>query len=73
MSTYVLIALDSDYRVRECVPVSDLKTAQDLYALLRTLYDGDKVAMLSREVDDIPQNLIDGMMGGQFADDNDAP
>lgn len=58
MSIYVLIAVDEDGRVRECVPVSDLKTAQDLYAILREIWGGANVCMTSRKVDDIPDNLM---------------
>jgi hypothetical protein len=63
MHIYILTAVDDDYRVRECVPVTDLKTAQDLYKILRATWGGGKVAMASRETDDIPQNLIDALLG----------
>lgn len=58
MSIYILIAVDEDYRVRECVPVRDLRTAQDLYAQLREIWGGRYVCMASRCVDDIPDNLV---------------
>lgn len=61
MSIYVLIAVGDDYRVRECVAVSDLKTAEDLYAILRKAWPCSKVCMASRSVDDIPDNLVRAM------------
>lgn len=58
MNVYVLIAIDDDYRVRECVVVSELEKAQELFAKLREIWGGDKVCMASRAVDEIPENLI---------------
>jgi hypothetical protein len=68
MSIYILIAVDDDCRVRECVPVSDLKTAQDLYAILREIWGGSKVCVASRCVDDIPDNLVRALGVSEAAD-----
>lgn len=56
-SVKVLIAIDEDGRVRECVVLTDQIQAADLYRRLRKIWGGANVAMASRAVDAIPKNL----------------
>lgn len=59
MNVRVLIALDEDGRVRECIVLTDERQAQQLYGRLRKVWGGANVAMASRLVDDVPSNLQD--------------
>jgi hypothetical protein len=54
---YVLIAIDDDYKVRECIVVTSLPLAQELYEKLRGIWGGDKVCMAARAIDAVPNNL----------------
>jgi hypothetical protein len=54
---YVLIAIDDDYRVRECIVVTSLPLAQELYGKLRRIWGGEKVCMAARAIDAVPDNL----------------
>lgn len=56
-SVRVLIALDEDARVRECIVLTDTRQADDLYQRLRSIWGGANVAMASRAVDELPANL----------------
>lgn len=56
---FVLVAIDDNGRVRECIPLTDDRQAQDLYLRLRGIWGGANVAMASRLVDDVPPNLHD--------------
>lgn len=56
-SVLVLIALDEDARVRECIVLTDGPQANDLFKRLRKIWGGANVAMASRKVDDLPMNL----------------
>lgn len=60
-SIYVLIALE-DERVKECIPVSSIETANKLQKKLIEIYGGANVAMCSRQVDDIPYLIERGML-----------
>jgi hypothetical protein len=53
----VLIALDEDARVRECVVLTDDRQADELYHRLRRIWGGANVAMASRAIDQLPRNL----------------
>lgn len=44
-SVKVLIALDEDARVRECIVLIDTRQADELYARLRRIWGGANVAM----------------------------
>lgn len=57
LSVRVLIALDEDARVRECVVLTDKQQADDLFQRLRSIWGGANVAMASRRIDDLPLNL----------------
>lgn len=57
LNVRVLIALDEDARVRECVVLTDKKQADDLYHRLRKIWGGANVAIASRRIDEIPLNL----------------
>lgn len=57
LSVRVLIALDEDARVRECVVLTDRKQADELYHRLRDIWGGANVAMASRAIDALPLNL----------------
>jgi hypothetical protein len=54
---YVLIAIDDDYKVRECIVVTSLPLARELYDQLRGIWGGEKVCMAARAVDAVPDNL----------------
>ena len=54
---YVLIAINDDYKVRECIVVISLPLAQELYDKLREIWGGDKVCMAARAIDAVPNNL----------------
>lgn len=56
-NVHVLIALDEDTRVRECVVLTDDRQAHDLLRRLRKIWGGAHVAMASREIDSVPLNL----------------
>ena len=56
-SVRVLIALDEDARVRECVVLTDHRQADELYQRLRKIWGGANVAMASRAIDQLPRNL----------------
>lgn len=56
-SVRVLIALDEDARVRECIVLTDNRQADEIYHRLRSIWGGANVAMASRRVDDLPSNL----------------
>ena len=60
-SVRVLIALDEDGRVRECVVLTDTRQADELYQRLRKVWGGANVAMASRAVDELPDNLQEKM------------
>lgn len=55
---YVLIAIDDDYRVRECIVVQSLPLATGLRDKLKGIWGGEKVYMASRVVDLVPANLV---------------
>jgi len=61
-SVYVLIAVDDELRVRECVVVTSPPLAGDLERVLIKTWGGSHVCMASRAVDEVPQNLIDAML-----------
>lgn len=61
MTVQVLIALDEDARVRECVVLTDQRQADDLYHRLRKIWGGANVAMASRAIDELPRNLEEKM------------
>ena len=54
---YVVIAIDESYQVCECIVVTSLPLATELYEKLRKIWDGDKVYMAARSVDNVPNNL----------------
>lgn len=56
-SVRVLIALDEDARVRECVVLTDKRQADELFHRLQSIWGGANVAMASRYIDDLPFNL----------------
>jgi hypothetical protein len=56
-SVRVLIALDEDARVRECIVLTDDRQADELYQRLRKIWGGANVAMASRAIDQLPRNL----------------
>jgi len=56
-SVRVLIALDEDGRLRECIVLTDTRQADELYQRLRGIWGGANVAMASRRIDDLPTNL----------------
>lgn len=56
---FILVAVDEDGRVRECIALTDDRQAQELYGRLRGIWGGANVAMASRLVDDVPANLHD--------------
>lgn len=62
MNIYILIAIDDDYRVRECVAVTSLPLASDLEKVLIKTWGGSRVCLASRAVDEVPQNLLDAIM-----------
>lgn len=57
---YVLIAVDEDYRVRECfvLPAAEKETAWKLYDRLREIWGGRYVALASRAIGWVPQNVV---------------
>lgn len=61
-SVYILIAVDDDLRVRECVVVTSLPLANDLEKVLIGTWGASHVYMASRVVDEVPQNLVDAML-----------
>lgn len=61
-SVYVLIAVDDDLGVRECVVVTSLPLANDLEKVLIRTWGASHVCMASRVVDEVPQNLVDAML-----------
>ena len=66
-SCYVLIAIDDNYRVRECIVVTSLPLAQELYDKLRGIWGGEKVCMAARAIDAVPNNLkLSAMMPTNF-------
>jgi hypothetical protein len=54
---YVLIAVDDDYCVRECIVVTSLPLAQELHGKLKSIWGGEKVCMAARAIDAVPDNL----------------
>jgi DNA-binding transcriptional regulator of glucitol operon len=54
---YVLVAIDEDQRVRECIVVRDMAVAGRLFDALREIWGGRNVCMASRLIDDIPENV----------------
>lgn len=60
-NVYVLIALDEDARVRECVVLTDTRQASELFQKLRGIWGGANVAMASRRIDALPMNLHEKM------------
>ena len=56
-SVRVLIALDEDGRVRECVVLTDNRQADELFYKLKEVWGAMNVAMASRRIDDLPVNL----------------
>lgn len=63
MHVYVVIAIDEDYRVKECLVISDRDQAEKMYLSLGKIWGGSRVCMASRLVDNIPSfnlsNLFD--------------
>ncbi len=57
-SVYILTAIDDDYRVRECFAVSDADDAIKHYHKLQEIWGGHKVCVASREINDVPKNLV---------------
>ena len=60
-SVRVLIALDEDGRLRECIVLTDTRQADELYQRLRGIWGGANVAMASRAIDSLPLNLQEKM------------
>lgn len=54
---YVLIAIDNDYRVRECIVVTSLPLATELYDKLKAIWGGEKACMAARAINAVPNNL----------------
>jgi hypothetical protein len=54
---YVLIAIDDDYRVRECIVVTSLLLATELHDKLKGIWGGEKVCLAARAIDAVPDNL----------------
>ncbi len=64
---YVVIAIDEDYRVRECVVVTDLPMAHRLRDHLRGIWGDEKVCLLPRAIDAVPGNLeLSAMIPADF-------
>lgn len=55
-SVYVLIANEGE-RVKECIVVSDSTIAHTLFHILKRIYGGACVAMISRAVNEVPLNI----------------
>lgn len=56
---FILVAIDEDVRVRECIALTDDHQAQEVYAALQGIWGGSNVAMASRLIDDVPSTLHD--------------
>jgi len=65
---YVLIAVDEDERVRESFVVTDYERARQLFARLQEIWGGARVALASRFVDDVPQNVARYAMRKEIED-----
>lgn len=57
LSVYVVIALDG-HEMKECVVLSDHAEALGLYHRLQAIWGGEFVAMASRQVNEIPLNIV---------------
>lgn len=59
ISIYVVLAFDDADEIRECILVKSSEAAQLLYKHLRKIWRN--VVIISREIDDIPENILEEM------------
>jgi hypothetical protein len=71
-SVYVLIANEEE-RVKECIVVSDLESANEYRKNLIEIYGGANVCMASRFINNIPENIIRKMVREGAITDLDQP
>lgn len=65
-NVFVVFAIDDDYRVKECLVVTDVKVASQLRVSLSEIWGGSRVGFASRFVDDVPVFNLRNLVNQQF-------
>jgi hypothetical protein len=55
----ILIAIDDNKRVRECIVISKHDKALEIFKKLQIIWGGNNVALCCRLIDDIPDNILE--------------